>query len=97
MKKVVGIVCASWYGEGKSLAEAMGYVTPFFCTHGPHQVAQKSSTTRFPLSSLNLTVLPSIVVTVRSGARTPSHCWSALPPLCCTAEVISCLACLKPL
>ena len=49
-------------------------------THGGHHVAQKSNTTRLPRRSASESFRPSSVVTVRSGAATPSHSLNAAPP-----------------
>src|SRR6476660_2877615 len=41
-------------------------------THGPHHVAQKSSTTYLPLKSASGSVFPSTVFTEKSGAAWPT-------------------------
>src|SRR6476661_5063455 len=52
----------------------------FSCLHGPHQLAQKSTSTYLPLKDDSETSLPLASGIVRSGAGLPTHedcsdCW----------------------
>src|SRR5919198_724927 len=79
MTQTTGRLVTPYSGATSSPLRSSLYMRGMTLAHGPHQLAQKSSTTTLPLYSASVCDTPSASLSVQSGAGSPTASSPALP------------------